>query len=342
MPQNNLPLGKLPVQLLKEMLAKLPTQSEGLVLGPGIGMDCAIVKASDQLLVFKSDPITFATDSIGWYLVQVNVNDIATTGAKPCWMLLTLLLPEADAQNLLEKITGQVREACEEINLAVIGGHTEITHGLDRPILIGTVIGQVNEADLITPCGARSGDRLLLSKGVPIEATAILAREFPDRLMEAPDGLSPEDLQKAQDFLYQPGISVLAEAQAAARIGGTHAMHDATEGGLYTALWEMAEASGHSILVDLSKIPIFPLSLRICQMLDLDPLGAIASGALLLAVDPEKAQNVKEAIHKIGSNCVEIGQITNKSDQPVVLNGTLECFERLTRPEIDEISKLYL
>jgi hydrogenase expression/formation protein HypE len=341
MHQNRLPLGKLPVHLLKEMLTKLPTQAEELLLGPGIGNDCAIVKTSDQLLVFKSDPITFATDSIGWYLVQVNVNDIATTGAKPRWMLLTLLLPEVNAQVLLDQITSQVREACLALGLTVIGGHTEITHGLDRPILVGTVIGLIDKADPITPAGARSGDRLLLSKGIPIEATAILAREFPHRLMEAPDGLSLTDLQQAREFLFQPGISILAEAQVAAQVGGTHAMHDPTEGGLYAALWEMAEASGHSILVDLSKTFIFPLSQRICQILDLDPFGAIASGALLLAVDPKKAREVKYAIQRIGITCVDIGQFVDRSDQPEVRNGTFENSQLINRPEIDEISKLF-
>ncbi len=129
--------------------------------------------------MLKSDPITFATDDIGWYAVQINANDIATTGSTPRWMLATLLLPENQTSpDLVEHIFKQINQAAGALGISLIGGHTEITYDLNRPILMGTLLGEVERSKLIVPSGAQPGDQLLLTKGVPIEATALLAREF--------------------------------------------------------------------------------------------------------------------------------------------------------------------
>ena len=180
----SLPLGKLPPLLLGQLLAQAPANDPRLLFGPAVGMDCAVLDTGGtQLLVLKSDPITFATDEIGWYLVQVNCNDIATTGGIPRWLMVTALLPQGETTSeSVTALTNELFEACRQMNISVIGGHTEITHGLDRPILIGTLIGEVARDKLVTPQGIQPGDRLLLTKGIPIEATAILAREFPHRL----------------------------------------------------------------------------------------------------------------------------------------------------------------
>ncbi len=341
MPLDSLPVGKLPGNLLESLLARLPTHGPQVVLGPGIGLDCAVVETSGHLLVFKSDPITFASDSIGWYAVQVNANDLATTGALPRWLLVTLLLPSAGAPSLLDQIVTQLQQACVELGLVVIGGHTEITYGLDRPILVGTMVGEVSREQLVTPSGAQPGDRLLLTKGVPIEATALLSRELPDRLSAPTNGLSAAELQAAQAFLHQPGISVLREAQLAIHSGQVHAMHDPTEGGVYTALWELAQACQHTLWVDLSAVPVFPLSARICQILDLDPLGAIASGALLLAVSPQTAGQISRAISQAGILCTEIGIVADEAGAPVVRQGFSPDAGLAPRPARDEIAKLF-
>jgi hydrogenase maturation factor len=341
MPVDSLPVGKLPGNLLESLLARLPTHGPQVLLGPGIGLDCAVIETSGRLLVFKSDPITFASDSIGWYAVQVNANDLATTGALPRWLLVTLLLPSAGAPSLLDQIVDQLQQACAELGLVVIGGHTEITYGLDRPILVGTMVGEVSREQLVTPRGAQPGDRLLLTKGVPIEATALLSRELPDRLSAPAGGLSAADLQAAQAFLHQPGISVLHEAQLAIQAGQVHAMHDPTEGGLYTALWELAQACQHTLWVDLSAVPVFPLSARICQILDLDPLGAIASGALLLAVTPQTAGQISRAISQAGISCTEIGIVADQAGPPLVRQGFSPDAGLVPRPVRDEIAKLF-
>ena len=171
-----LPLGKLPPTLLAQLLAQAPIFDDRVLLKPGIGLDCAVIELGDTLLVFKSDPITFATDEIGWYLVQVNSNDIATMGATPRWLLVTMLLPEGKTTaDLANKINQQLVAACQEKGISLIGGHTEVTYGLDRPILVGTLIGEVTRERLVTPQGINVGDHILLTKGIPIEATAILS-----------------------------------------------------------------------------------------------------------------------------------------------------------------------
>jgi hydrogenase maturation factor len=203
------------------------------------------------------------------------------------------------------------------------------------------MIGEVSREQLVTPLGAQPGDRLLLTKGIPIEATAVLSRELPNRLLGFPAGLSDVELKTAQDFLHQPGISVLPEAQLAIQTGQVHAMHDPTEGGLYTALWELAQACQHTLWVDLSAVPVFPLSARICRLLDLDPLGAIASGALLLAAPALDAAKITAALSQAGIPCTEIGLVSFEAGSPVVRSGFSPEAELVPHPARDEIAKLF-
>lgn len=306
----SLSIGKLPPDLLARILARAPTPDPRVLVRAGLGLDCAVVETpgSETLLVFKSDPITFATDEIGWYLVHVNANDLATTGATPRWLLVTMLLPESSATpDLVEQINAQVWRACQALGIAVIGGHTEVTAGLERPILAGTLIGEAARERLVTPRGARPGDRVLLTKGVPIEATALLAREFADRLRPA---LSEAALAEARAFLHTPGLSVLHDAQIALQAGAVTAMHDPTEGGLAAALWELAEASGRALMVDPAAVPVPALSARLCRALNVDPLAAIASGALLLTTPPADAGAIQRALEAEGIACAELGEVT--------------------------------
>jgi hydrogenase expression/formation protein HypE len=332
-----LPVGKLPADLLAKLLAQTPVQDPRVVLGPGVGLDCAVIEAGGSLLVYKSDPITFTAKSIGWYAVQVNANDIATAGATPRWFLVTLLLPEERTTAVLvEQIFHQLYDACQEIGVSLVGGHTEITFGLERPLIVGTMIGEVAPDRLVTPRGAAPGDRILLTKGVPIEATAILAREFPDRLRPV---LSEAEIEQAAAFLTNPGISVLRDAQIAIQAGRVTAMHDPTEGGLDGALWELAEASNRQLIVDLTAVPIPPLSARICSVFNLDPLAAIASGALLLTSPATDAPHIQRALEKEGISCTDIGAIADSS--PSVQRQTATGYEELRRPDRDEIARLF-
>ena len=348
-PDNSLPLGKLPHEILGQLLSRAPIDDPRVLLGPGIGLDCAVVDVGDKLLVFKSDPITFASNEIGWYGVQVNANDIATMGAEPRWFLVTLLLPEKGTTvQLVESIMDQIYTACRELDISVIGGHTEISYGLARPILVGTMIGEVAPEELVTPRGAQPGDRLLLTKGIPIEAAAILARELPHKLRPH---LTSEDIERAKNYLYQPGISVLRDARIAVSSGRVHAMHDPTEGGLSAALWELADASGCSLWIDPGEVHIHPIFTRISRAFegeDLDPMAAIASGALLLAVHPKDANNICTKLEDEGINCAQIGEIESaqgreSGGREAVFVWQQTAGERriLPRPERDEIARLF-
>ncbi len=331
-----LPVGKLPPDLLARLMARAPVADPRVRVGPGPGLDCAVVDLGDRLLVFKSDPITFATEEIGWYLVQVNANDLATAGAVPRWLLLTMLLPEGvTTPALAGRWAEQVYEACRTLGIDVIGGHTEVTHGLARPILAGTLIGEAEPGRLVTPRGARVGDRLLLTKGVPIEATALLAREFPERLTGF---LSPAEVAEAQAYLTRPGISVLRDAVLAMQAGQVTAMHDPTEGGLAGALWELAEACGHALWIDPSRVPIPPLAARICSAFGIDPMAAIASGALLIAAPSPEAARICTALASAGIGCAEIGAV--EQGAVAVWQGLPELGRPLARPVRDEVARV--
>lgn len=331
------PIGKLPPAFLKNILANAPLFDERVLLGPGIGLDCAVVDAGDRYWVLKAEPITFATDQIGWYAVQVASNDVATTGATPRFMLLTLLLPEGRSdESLVRSISDQLFAACKQSQISVLGGHTEVTHGIERPILAATLIGEVAKDRLVTPRGAQSGDVLLLTKGIPIEATALLAREFPGRLVPH---LTQAEIDQAADFLHHPGIGVLQDARIALAAGQVTAMHDPTEGGLSAALWEMAQACGQDIRFDPTAVTIPALSARICQIFGLNPFATIASGALLLTVRPQDADSVLSALRANAIAASRIGEVV-AGDGKVY---TCAAGQRALwpYPERDEIGKVY-
>ncbi|NIS79133.1 MAG: AIR synthase [Anaerolineales bacterium] len=329
------PIGKLPSDILASLLEKHATSDPRVILGPGIGLDCAVIEFEDQTLVVKSDPITFTADQIGWYAVHVNANDVATTGARPRWFFATLLLPESRSdKTLVADIFQQIDEACQTLGASLVGGHTEITAGIPRPILAGTMLGEIQRSQLITPQGARPGDRLLLTKGIPIEATSILARDFASHL----EDLDVEILNRARNFLHHPGISIVPEALAAAEVGGVTAMHDPTEGGLASGVWELVEAASVGILLDFEAILIPKESREVCEAMQINPIEAIASGALLLTVTPEAIQTVRQKIESIGVMVSEIGQVTE--DIGVAMRKAGEIVP-LHRPARDAIASLF-
>ncbi len=307
-------LGKLPAQHLARLLTKFTAQDPRIVLGPKVGEDVAVLDMGDRYLVAKSDPITFATDSIGWYAVHVNANDVACAGAAPRWFLSTLLLPEGHTDvAMVDNIFAQIVRACEEIGASLVGGHTEITFGIDRPIVVGAMLGEVEPERLVTTGGARAGDAVLLTRRVAVEATAIIAREKRDELLQHHD-FGAGYLDRCADFIYRPGISVVRAAQIATSTSTVHAMHDPTEGGVATGLWELATAAGVGLEIDGQAIPIYPETRRLCDVYGLDPWGVIASGSLLLTVDPTDAQRVRDALIADDIEAEIVGKVTAKGE----------------------------
>ena len=303
-------VGKLPADVLARLLSGTAQPDPRVLQGPGIGADAAVIEMGDRLLIAKADPVTFATDRIGWYAVQVNANDVACMGAAPRWFLATVLLPEGAPESLAVSIHEQIMRACDALGVTLVGGHTEITYGLTRPIVAGQMLGEAARDAVVWPGGARPSDALILTQGIAIEGTSVLAHEAADALLAA--GMSRAEVEAAAALLDAPGISVVRAAHAAAKAGVT-AMHDPTEGGLATGLAELATAANAGLEVDADTIRVLPETRAVCDALGLDPLGLLASGSLLAAAASDRAGDVLAALAAEGIGATVIGRVTEAS-----------------------------
>lgn len=325
--------GKLPPDDLRELLARFTGPANGLAVGPGLGLDAAAVECRGPWVVVAMDPVTFTAESIGRYAVHVNANDVACLGARPRWFLATVLLPEegADAA-LVESIFRDLADACGEVGAHLCGGHTEITPGLRHPLVSGTMLGELVGPAPVTPREVRPGDSLILTKGIAIEGTAILARDFADRL----DGRVPAGtLERARGFLREPGISVVRDALIALEAGGVHGLHDPTEAGLARGVREMAEAAGVGFRIQRDAIPVFEETRALCAALGADPLGLIASGALLIATAPERAAAVVQALGRAGIRAEVIGEAVRAGEGVTVqVDGEARPWPAFERDEL--------
>ena len=330
------PPGKLPAGILERLLRTYTSSIHGVVVGASIGEDAAAIDLGDRYLLAKTDPVTFVAEDIGTYAIFVNSNDIASMGGTPRWFLATVLLPEyGTTPELVERIFGQLSSACRRIDVAFCGGHTEITVGIDRPIVIGTMLGEVEKGRLITTGGARPGDDILLTKAIAIEGTSILARERGGELA----GLFGEEiLRRCRNLAETPGISVLEDARIAMREGRVHSMHDPTEGGLANALHEVAAAADVGLVVEEDRIPILDECRILCRHYGLDPLGLIASGSLLIMVDPADSARITRSLEEAGVPAAIIGRVTGKEEGVKFRReGRIRDLPRFGRDEITKI-----
>ena len=302
--------GKLPLDELEKILSIISSKDPRVVLGPQAGEDAALIDMGDRYLVATTDPITFASDQIGWYAVHINANDIVVMGGEPRWMLSNLLIPGGTSIKAVEDIFKQLKMACDELNIAIIGGHTEFVADLARPIITGIMLGEVPKGNEVRTSAAQIDDSILLTKSIPIEGCAILAREATDDLLAS--GVNKEILQAGKMLLKDPGISVVPEARIAMSTGKINAMHDPTEGGLSGGLAELARASQLGLEIVLDEIPIIPCAKVICETLKLDPLGIIASGSLLITVTPTYENVVINTLSSQGVKVSKIGVMKQK------------------------------
>ena len=314
--------GKLPAPLLQKLLSKIKHVDPRVILGPKLGEDAALIEFGNKILAAKTDPITFATDLIGWYLVQVNTNDLAVVGATPRWMLVTLLLPEGTNEEQITSIFNDLTKAAESQNIVLIGGHTEVTSGLNRSIAVGTLLGELDSKDIIMTAGIKDGDAIILTKGIAIEGTSLLCREAETELLKL--GVNPDIINTGKGMLFEPGISVRADAELARKTVKVNAMHDPTEGGIATGLQEMASASGLGLNIETSEIVIFEESKIVCDALELNPLGLISSGALLLATNSDNASKLISAFRDNNIVANIIGTATKQhKDVNVLKDGVM-------------------
>ncbi len=332
-----LPLGKLEPALLSGLIKKYTTSDESVIIGPKIGVDATVIEPGNQFLIAKTDPITFTADDIGYYAININANDIACMGGVPRWFLGTLLLPENQTTaKLVENIFHQIAEVCKELSISFCGGHTEITYGIDRPILAGQMLGTVDKEKLINNKNARAGDHILLTKGIAIEAVSIIAREKQKELAAT---YSSDFVEKCKQFIYRPGISVLKDALIAVEAGGVRALHDPTEGGLAMGLHELAEATGCGLKIDGHEIIQLPEAKLLCDQLNIDILGAIASGALLIVAGYKDSLNITDRLKSSHIRVKDIGKL-----MPAEYGRKIIIDEKeMDLPEFpqDEITKLF-
>ncbi|MFX0169047.1 MAG: AIR synthase family protein [Candidatus Hodarchaeota archaeon] len=324
--------GKIPQKVLEEKVFPfLGAQDPDVIHGPGIGRDAAVIRVGRQVIAATTDPITGAFQNIGAYVLHICANDIATFGISPRWFLATILLPENGDLKLLEEIMTSMHQAAESLNIAIIGGHTEVTTGLSRPIIVGFMLGTANEGEFVTSCNAHPGNILILTKGVAIEGTAILAT---DRAEELGRVIDWQVIQDGQQLLHQ--LSVVPEALKAISTGGVTAMHDPTEGGIANGLHELADASGLGFIVNRKALIIPHATQKICKQLDINPLNLIASGAMLIATKANKAKEVLEVLEKAGIVASVIGRLVEDPHTRIIVE--LDGSEKpLSRPAEDAL-----
>jgi hydrogenase expression/formation protein HypE len=330
-----LPAGKLPGWLLRKVLPGSPASDSDILVGPGLGRDAAAIAVGGRVVVAKNDPITFASEGGAAHLVEVNANDVACMGATPRWLLVTALLPHGVTPADVLNQFAELRETCRHRSVELIGGHTEIVQGLARPMLVGMMLGDASPDELLRPGQAKPGDVLLITKGLAIEGTALLARERADELR---DQIGEEILRAAARLMDEPGISVVAEAEIARRTGDVTALHDPTEGGLASAVRELAAVSGAGVEIDAEAVPILPETHAVAGALGIDPLGMLASGSLLIATRAEGAPGIARDIEAAGIPVSAIGRLTDDPEEASLISGG----KRRPLPEfaVDEVARV--
>jgi hydrogenase maturation factor len=297
--------------------------------GPFIGEDAAVLDMGEHVLIAKANPITGAESKIGWLAVHINANDIAARGAKPLWYMSIILLPQDATEEMLMTIMQEQHEACKELGICVIGGHTEVAPDLGRPIVSGFMLGEAKKEKYVTTGGAQIGNHIILTKGVGIEGTGILALDFHDILQES---LSETLLEKAAKFLNS--ISVVPEAQIAIKIGGIKSMHTPTEGGVLNGLLEINTASCKGFKIYEENLLIHDETKLICKALNIDPLRLLSSGSLLIIIEPDKSSELINVLRQSDIAANIIGEITSKNGIIVSADGSLELIDKVDQDEL--------
>lgn len=296
--------GKASPEVLRDLIFPYLGRRADVLVHAGVGQDSAVLDLGDWAIVLTSDPITGAHEHLGRLAVHVTCNDLATAGAEPVALLLTLLLDTGAPEGALDAIMREAGEAAAALGVEIVGGHTEVTLGIARPIAMAAGIGRVRKEDLVTSRGAKPGDAVLMTKGAALEGTAILATDFADRLRGRVDEAT---LARARALMDR--ISVVPDGLIAARHGAT-AMHDVTEGGVLAGAWELAEATGIGIEIREEAIPVLPETSAVCAALGANPLALIGSGAMLIATrTPERT---REALRGSGIPAAAIGMMTER------------------------------
>lgn len=325
-------IGKVPENILKRSVFKqIHHRRQEILVHPGVGEDCcALAVDEDAALVFSTDPITGTDKGTGRLAVHINANDIASSGAEPIGILVSIILSPDAAESDLKQIMRDIEEACGELGIEIMGGHTEVSDVVKRTVINVTCVGKVKKDKFIPTGGLSVGDEIVMTKWAGIEGTSIIAAEKAHVLRQT----LPEELIETAAS-YKKYLSVVPEAAVAAEAGAS-AMHDVTEGGIFGALWEIGAASGVGITADLRKIPIKQETVEICEVFGINPYMLISSGSMLIGC--LHGNELVEKLAKKGISAAVIGRATESNDR-VVING--EETRYLGPAVSDELYKIY-
>lgn len=314
-------IGKIPESVLKRsVISQIKVHREEVLIGAGIGEDCAALRlAPDEVFVVSTDPITGTTQQIGSLSIHIVANDLAASGAEPIAVLLTILLPKDSEEVTLKQMMREVNDACEGLSIEVVGGHTEVTEAVNQPIVSITGIGKIKADSLITAANAKPGQDIVITKWIGLEGTAILAKEREHDLLQK---LPRHMIETSKGFFQY--ISVVPESKIAMNCG-VSAMHDITEGGIFGALWEMAEASRIGLEIDLKKIPVRQETIEICEFFRINPYGLVSSGSMLLATD--HGRDLVRAFEKAAIPAVVVGKALAGNDRVLLNDGERRFLE---------------
>lgn len=307
-----LPEGKLPIKVLEPLLSSLSTESDDLVVPPSIGVDVGVTKTKGRYLVTSSDPITGTVKRIGWYAVNVSANDVATSGIMPDSLSVVSLFPSGYGANQIKSTIDEIHATASALGIIVTGGHTEITPGLKRPIVVVTCFGSGNK--FVTASMARENDSILMTKSAGIEGTSILSR-----LDVAQRSLSRSMIKRGENLIEQ--LSIVREARSAFSTRKVHAMHDTTEGGILGCLIEMSLSSKVGFELETYLVPIDLSTKGICNLLSLNPLKLIGSGSLIISCSSEEESKVINAVNSKGIQCTKIGRFLSKRKGRILNHG---------------------
>ena len=325
-------IGKLPEpMLIRSVLKEVEHRRDEVLVGPAVGQDCAVVELGEgEVFVLSTDPITGTTKDIGRQSVHITANDLAASGADPLGVMLTILLtPDTREEELKEMMRG-VEGACKELNMEVMGGHTEITHVVKQPLISLTGVGKMKKNRVLTTAAVRPGQDIVITKWIGLEGTSVAAKEKETELLEK---FAPSFVETAKNF--DQYLSVLPEARIA-REWSISAMHDITEGGVFGALWEMGSGSGVGLDIDLKKIPIRQETVEVCETLGLNPYILMSSGSMMIAADD--GYGLAEKLKQAGIPASVVGKATEGNDR-ILRNG--EDTRYLDKPQSDELYKIY-
>ncbi|MDP4092770.1 MAG: AIR synthase family protein [Bacillota bacterium] len=322
-------VGKVPNELLEKIiLGKIKKCRGEVVLRPKIGEDCSAVDFGEQLCVVTTDPITGATNKVGSLAVHISCNDLASSGAEPVGLMITILAPPETAEKELEEIMSQITETAASVNAEILGGHTEITSAVNRLIINCTALGKACTDKMVTTSGAKPDNFIIMTKSAGLEGTSIIANDNEKHLVK---NLGHEIIKNAKSFIDR--ISVVREGLAASKFGAT-AMHDATEGGILGAVWELAEASGVGVVIHKDKIPVENETKKICEVYNIDPLKLISSGSMIIAA--QDGEGMIKKLENEGIQATIIGMTTLDCGKYIIYNNNKDKIEP---PEADELYK---